>query len=116
MADGGWQNRRGNRSLRAMLLISTLLGCSRLPEVQANDNRKAAGELKGDTLTLRLVVQQGRWHPEAPNGPYVDAEFLAEEGGPPQVPPPLIRVQTGTIIKVSFRNALADSTVAFRGF
>ena len=104
--------------MRFALCWIALLGsmaCTRLREVQANDNRKPAGQLSGDTLTLRLVVQQARWHPEAPDGPYVDAEFLAEEGGPPQVPPPLIRVPTGTIISVSLRNATADSTVWFHG-
>ena len=115
MTDGGWRNRRGIRSLRAALLLLGLPACSRLPEVQANDKHKPAGELKGDTLHLRLVVQRARWHPEAPDGPYVDTEVFAEEGGPPQVPAPLIRVKTGTIIKASVRNATADSTLWLHG-
>ena len=96
-------------------LAIVVSACSRLPEVAANDNRKAAGTLTSDTLVLNLVVQNGRWHPEAPDGPHVDAEFLGEEGGPPQVPAPLIRVPTGTIISVSLRNATTDSTVWFHG-
>ena len=101
---------------RAAVAAVLLAGCSRLPEVQANDNRKPAGQLTGDTLTLRLVVQRARWHPEAANGLYVDAEVFGEEGGPPQVPAPLIRVKTGTIIKATVRNANADSTLWIRGF
>ena len=97
-------------------LLFALTACQRLPEVQANDNRKPAGRLEGDTLFLRLVVQRGRWHPEAPNGPYVDAEFLGEDGGPPQVPAPLIRVPAGTIVKAHIRNMLRDSTAWLHGF
>jgi FtsP/CotA-like multicopper oxidase with cupredoxin domain len=95
--------------------MSAVAGCSRPPEVQANDNRKPAGTLTGDTLVLRLVVQPARWHPEDDNGVYVDTEVFGEEGGPPQVPAPLIRVKTGTIIKASIRNATADSTLWVRG-
>src|SRR5688572_10852348 len=116
MADGGWQNRRGHRAIHALALVTSLVACNRLPEVQPNDNRKPAGTLTGDTLELRLVVQRARWHPEAPNGVHVDTEVFSEEGGPPQVPAPLIRVKTGTIIKASVRNTSADSTLWVHGF
>src|SRR6186997_619475 len=105
--------------MRHVLCLLPLLGsmaCARLPEVQANDNRKPAGTLNGDTLVLRLVVQRARWHPEAEDGVHVDTEVFGEEGGPPQVPAPLIRVKVGTIIKASIRNATADSTLWIHGF
>jgi len=86
------------------------------PEVVANDNRVAAGALNGDTLTVRLVVQRARWHPEAPDGPFADVEALGEEGKPPSIPAPLLRVRTGTVIAATVRNALPDSAVWLRGF
>jgi FtsP/CotA-like multicopper oxidase with cupredoxin domain len=96
------------------MAVATACG-SRLPEVVANDNRVPAGVLRGDTLDLALVVTRARWHPEAPDGPYVDIEAFAEEGGPPRVPAPLIRVPEGTVVRVTVRNALADSTAWILG-
>ena len=86
-----------------------------LSVVQANDNRTPAGSLSGDTLTLRLVVQMARWYPEEPDGPFVDVAAFAEEGKPPQIPAPLIRVPEGTVISATVRNDLSDSTVWVRG-
>ena len=107
-------------SLRPFLMsaaVAVAAGCSSgLPEVVANDNRTPAGTLAGDTLTVRLVVQQARWHPEAPDGPYADVEALGEEGKAPSIPPPLLRVKTGTVIAATVRNALPDSTLWLRGF
>jgi len=104
------------RHVLCLLPLLVSLACARLPEVQANDNRKPGGTLNGDTLVLRLVVQRARWHPEAEDGVHVDTEVFGEEGGPPQVPAPLIRVKVGTIIKASIRNATADSTLWIHGF
>jgi FtsP/CotA-like multicopper oxidase with cupredoxin domain len=56
-----------------------------------------------------------RWYPESPTDPYVDLPVLAEEGGPPQIPAPLIRVRTGTTIVATVRNDLTDSTIYLRG-
>lgn len=95
--------------------MASLTACARLPDVQANDNRVAAGERRGDTLVVALVVQRARWHPEAPDGPFVDVEALGEEGKAPSVPAPLLRVPTGTVIAATVRNALPDSTVWVHG-
>jgi FtsP/CotA-like multicopper oxidase with cupredoxin domain len=57
----------------------------------------------------------GRWYPEATGGPHADLAVLAEEGGPPRIPAPLIRVSAGTTIVASIRNALPDSVVWVRG-
>lgn len=86
-----------------------------LPVVKPNDNRKPAGRLRGNVLTLRLVVQTARWYPQARNGPHIDVETFAEEGKEPTIPGPLIRVPTGTIIEATIRNAL-DSAVTIDGF
>ena len=104
-----------SRASRAVLLTCALAGCARLPEVQANDNRTSAGTLRGDTLVVRLVLQPARWHPEAPDGPYIDTEALGEEGKAPSVPSPLLRVRTGTVISMTVRNALPDSTAWLHG-
>ena len=85
------------------------------PIVAANDNRVSAGRMRGDTLELKLEVRMGRWYPEAEDGAYLDVPVLAEEGKPPQIPAPLVRVRTGTVIAATIRNTLADSTVWVRG-
>jgi FtsP/CotA-like multicopper oxidase with cupredoxin domain len=86
-----------------------------VPVVKPNDNRQPAGRLRGNTLTLKLVVQMARWYPQARNGPYVDVEAFAEEGKEPMIPGPLIRVPTGTIIEATISNAL-DSAITIDGF
>lgn len=86
-----------------------------LPTVVANDNRKPAGKLRGGELTVRLVVQMARWYPQSEDGPSVDLAAFAEEGKPPQIPAPLLRVPAGTIIAATLRNALGDSTIYVLG-
>ncbi len=86
-----------------------------LPLAEANDNRRAAGTMRGDTLFVQLDVRIARWYPESPTGPFVEAPVLGEVGRAPQVPGPLIRVREGTTIAVRFTNALTDSTVTLRG-
>ena len=86
-----------------------------LSVVNPNDNRRPAGQLKNGTLELHLVMGMARWYPESPTDPYVDLPVFAEEGGPPQIPAPLIRVRTGTTIVATVRNDLTDSTIYLRG-
>lgn len=83
--------------------------------VQPNDNTKPAGQLRGDTLHLRLVVQMSKWMAEADTGPVIDVAAFAEEGEVPRIPAPLIRVKEGTIIAASVRNALTDSAITLFG-
>ncbi len=87
-----------------------------LRRVVPNDNRRPAGVLRGGVLTLRLEVRSGVWFPEGPQGDSVVAPVFAEEGKPPQVPGPLIRVPTGTVIEATIRNRLPDSLVTLLGF
>lgn len=84
---------------------------SPLPVATANDNRRPAGQLENGTLTLRLEVVTARWLPEGETGPTRTVQVFAEEGRPPQVPGPLIRVPEGTEIHVAVRNRLADTPV-----
>ncbi len=86
-----------------------------VPVVVANDNRVPAGRLVNGVLTLDLVATTARWYPEDSGASFVDVAVFAEEGQRPQIPGPLIRVPSGTRLKVTVRNALPDSTIALRG-
>lgn len=86
-----------------------------LAVVQANDNRARAGIRRNDTLELHLVVRMAEWRPESNSGPAVAVAAFAEEGKAPQIPAPLIRTREGTILSVSVRNALRDSTIGVIG-
>ena len=79
----------------------------------ANDNRNSAGTNRGGVLTMALVAQQVRWHPEADDGPSLDVEAFGEEGGAPLIPGPLVRVRTGTRVETRIRNALPDTLLVF---
>jgi FtsP/CotA-like multicopper oxidase with cupredoxin domain len=86
-----------------------------IPVVLENDNRVPAGTLRDGELNIDLVVQMARWFPEAADGPSIVVPVLAEEGGAPRVPAPLIRVPEGTIVVATIRNALPDSAVTVHG-
>jgi FtsP/CotA-like multicopper oxidase with cupredoxin domain len=86
-----------------------------LPVVTANDNRTPAGEQRNDTLRIRLEIRMAVWRPEADSGPSAELAAFAEESKAPQIPGPLIRVRSGTIITASIRNALPDSTISVHG-
>lgn len=85
------------------------------PTVEANDNRRSAGVRHGDTVVVRLTAAMARWFPEDSLGAHVDVLALAEDGHAPQIPAPLLRVPTGTILDVSLVNALADSAIWIKG-
>ena len=78
-----------------------------------NDNRQPAGVLRDGVLSVGLVAQQVRWHPEADDGPGLDVEAFGEEDKPPLVPGPLIRARTGTRVEIRVRNALPDTLLVF---
>ena len=86
----------------------------RLATVAANDNRVAAGHLDGDTLALALDVAHATWKPRGPDDPGIDIESFAEAGRAPSVPGPLIRVRSGTVVRVTLTNRL-DKRVVVRG-
>ena len=86
-----------------------------LPIVHANDNRTPAGRIRGDTLALELEVRRATWRPEADSGPSLEVAAFAEAGRDPEIPGPLIRVPTGTVIAATVANRLADSTITVHG-
>lgn len=102
-------------ALTAASVRHDLAAAMSLARVVANDNRTPAGTLVRDTLRLQLSVVHARWYPEADSGPFVDVIALAEAGKPPQIPGPMIRVPEGTVIDLTLRNALEDSTLRVAG-
>jgi FtsP/CotA-like multicopper oxidase with cupredoxin domain len=86
-----------------------------LESIIANDNRRAGGRLANGVLTLHLEVREGLLRPEESHGPGVPALAFAEVGRKLEVPGPLIRVKTGTEIRVTVRNPLSDSALTVYG-
>jgi len=80
-----------------------------------NDNRTAAGTLRDGVLTIRLDARTGEWHPDGEADRGIIVAAFAEEGKPPQIPAPIIRVPQGTAIHAVVRNSLADSTLFVHG-
>lgn len=78
-----------------------------------NDNRTPAGRLERGVLSVRLVARVAFWKPEGADGPELPIYAFAEEGGPPRIPAPLLRVPVGTEIRMSIRNALPQALRVF---
>jgi FtsP/CotA-like multicopper oxidase with cupredoxin domain len=83
--------------------------------ISANDNRVSAGAQVGNTLTIRLEARSGEWRPDRDEDPGVVVRAFAIEGGPLQIPGPLIRVVEGTEIRASIRNTLAGDPLVIHG-
>lgn len=93
--------------------------CAHLPSVNearavSNDNRARAGTRRDGVLSLRIVAAPAAWFPEGPQGCALRVHAFAEEGKTLQIPGPLIRVRSGTEIRVIVRNALGK-TLWIRG-
>jgi FtsP/CotA-like multicopper oxidase with cupredoxin domain len=82
--------------------------------VVANDNRLPAGHYTGDTLELSLDITRGAWKPRGPADPGIDVEAFAETGKTASIPGPLLRVRSGTLVRVRLTNRL-DKRVVVRG-
>jgi manganese oxidase len=83
--------------------------------VTINDNRRSAGTLNAGTLTIRLEARLGEWRPDGEGGLSVLVKAFAVDGGPLQVPGPLIRIPEGTEIRAVIRNRLEGETLAIHG-
>ncbi|HET9981935.1 MAG TPA: multicopper oxidase domain-containing protein [Longimicrobiales bacterium] len=83
--------------------------------VVVNDNRTPAGTLRGGVLTVRVEVRRSDWRPDGEDDPGIELLAFAEDGGPPRIPGPLIRVVEGTEIRASVRNPLPDETLVVHG-
>jgi manganese oxidase len=67
--------------------------------------------MQRDTLVLALTVAEAQWFLLGDQNPGFDVVAFAEEGKPPTVPGPLIRVRNGTPIRATVRNPLADTII-----
>ena len=83
--------------------------------VVVNDNRRAAGTLVDNTYTVRLEARVAEWRPDGDKGLPLTVNAFAVEGGPLQIPAPLIRVAAGTQIHAIIRNRLSEP-LAIHGF
>jgi len=103
----------------AMLLGGWPLSAGTQPatpeRIAINDNRITAGTLAGGTLTLRLEAREGKWHPDAETDPGISVFAFGLEGGPLQIPGPLIRVTEGTEVHAFVRNRLAKEPLILHG-
>jgi len=88
---------------------------SGLPLVQPNDNRVSAGAVRDDVREISLEVTWADWRLETPQGPGLRVAAVAEEGGVPMIPAPLIRVETGTLLRLQVRNGLDSDPVTVFG-
>jgi FtsP/CotA-like multicopper oxidase with cupredoxin domain len=88
----------------------------KLEEVQINDNRTPAGELRNGIYYIHLEIREGNWYPETKDGAPIKITAVAEAGKPLQVPGPLIRVPEGTEIRATITNRVAGQPHYIYGF
>jgi FtsP/CotA-like multicopper oxidase with cupredoxin domain len=88
---------------------------SSVARLSTNDNRTAAGVLRGRVLTVRLEAREGEWHPDGDDGPGIVVNAFGEPGRPASVPGPLLRVPEGTEIDARVTNTLARGTLVVHG-
>jgi FtsP/CotA-like multicopper oxidase with cupredoxin domain len=86
-----------------------------LPDAVPNDNRAAAGEVRGGVRRVELVARRAAWRPDSAVDSTVTVQAFAEGGEAPRIPGPLLRAGQGTVLRVTLRNALPDSTLVVHG-
>lgn len=86
-----------------------------MERVRPNDNRARAGISMGNVLAVRLEARLAMWHPNGDDQPGAPIPVFAESGRQAQVPGPMIRVQGGTEIILTVRNALPADTITIHG-
>ncbi len=96
------------RSVCAASAVVAIASFSPAPaeQIVVNDNRIPSGTLAGGVLTIHLDAREGEWHPDADSSAGIVVRAFAGDGGPLQVPGPLIRVPQGTEIHAFVHNSL----------
>ena len=96
--------------LSALLLAAQVTGPQERPaaSIEPNDNRRPAGTLADGALKVRLFAGRGNWRPQRTDGPALDVAAFGEEGGPLQIPGPLLRIPAGAEVVVAVRNTLSE--------
>lgn len=106
------------RLLQVPLLLLALAACDSggSPRIRPNDNRVAVGRLKDSTLALTIEARMGRWFPdEDRRDSGLQVAAFGVPWNPPTIPGPLIRVRSGTTIKVRIRNRLDSLPLIVHG-
>ena len=86
------------------------------PVIEANDNLSSAGRTDGSTLTLTLEARMGRWNPDQDRRTSaLSVAAFGEMGKAPTIPGPLIRVRSGTTIRVRVTNHLDSLPLTLHG-
>jgi FtsP/CotA-like multicopper oxidase with cupredoxin domain len=88
---------------------------SDLPRVQPNDNRTPAGAYRDGLMQVNLEIAWADWRVETEDRPGLKVLAFAESGKAPTIPAPLIRVETGSRVRVQVHNPLGDSTITVFG-
>lgn len=86
-----------------------------LAPVVPNDNRVAAGVLRGDTLVFTLDAQWAGWRPDLNVDTAMTVQAFSAGDSVPRIPGPLLRVTSGTVVEIQLSNKLADSTLVVHG-
>ena len=92
-----------------------LVSTSGLREIKSNDNSVAAGRLEGGLLTVNLTAAPGLWFPEEKEGSEHQVYAFGEEGRDLSTPGPMLRVPTGTEIKVTVANRISGKPLQVHG-
>ncbi len=108
------------RPCTALLIPLAVLGVaspkmSSVERVRINDNRLAVGRLVNGVLTVHLDAREGEWHPEGDSTAGIIVRAFGADGGPVQVPGPLLRVPKGTEIHAYVRNSLPGQRLVLHG-
>ena len=98
-------------SIACLSLVST----SGLEEIKSNDNTAAAGRLERGLLTLNLTAASGLWFPEVKEGPGHEVYAFGEKGRGLSTPGPMLRVPSGTEIKVTIANRISGMPLEVHG-
>jgi manganese oxidase len=81
--------------------------------IATNNNKIAAGKHSGERVQVHLEVREGRWFPDGKYSGSLIVQALGENGGPPQIPGPMIRVVEGTMLDVVVTNRIAKAVILY---
>ncbi len=86
------------------------------PVIAGNDNRVPAGSADGSIVTVTLEARMGRWYPDQERrAQAITVAAFGEMDKAPTIPGPLIRVRSGTTIRVRVTNHLDSLPLILHG-
>ena len=92
--------------LAAVVAVSLLTGGrpTSVLTAEPNDNRVPGGTVTDSGLTLAIEARRVMWYPDGDSLPGRETFAFAEVGKAPLVPGPLLRVRTGTTVRIRIHN------------